>query len=321
MKLAFKYFLVCLLIYSCSNDLRIDLEGKELSKDFIYFTPSVGDTVTYGIVSKAGTFFGQNPTYKSLVPDNLFIKFTNLTTKAFVDQYEIDTLKIISNVTFLNASILKVRFSKDFFNPGNNIELLVKIGDKTIIRQTAIVPAALEDFKYQIVEEQIIPSEFRKNTSGFATIVNIKIKESNTQYYRLEALSTASNGQSRKIRLATEKVDDAFYINEITKISPSSTSVLQRYANYMNNNWLYYNPRLNDSTNIRGSYSEIFKNREPIKITLSPIERSTFFAELYTIIAIDVVNVFEEPAPYPSNLICDNCIGNFQIINPVVINL
>jgi hypothetical protein len=321
MKLVFKILLLSTLLYSCNDDIRTDLEGDETSNYFIYFTPMVGDSITSGIVSKAATFFGQNPTYESLVPKNLSIKFTNLTTGERIDEYYIDSLTSLNKVSFFNASIIKIRHPVDFFRPGNNIELSVDIDGKNIVKQNAVVPPSIDEYTYEVIVEDIIPSDFRRTTSDFATIVNIRIKNSISNYYRLEMFSPSSLGKNRKTFLATEKADDAFYENEITKISPSSTATIQRYANYMNNNWIYYSPKLNDSITIRGTYGELLAGRSPIKIILSPIERHTFFAELYTIIAIDVVNVFKEPAPYPSNLKCDNCLGNFQIINPIVIEL
>jgi hypothetical protein len=119
------------------------------------------------------------------------------------------------------------------------------------------------------------------------------------------------------------KLDDSFFENRVESINPSRSAIIQRINNPKSYDWIYDSPTIIDTITIDADYSwhQVKETDRPLIIKVSPLKRSLFLAELYSILENEVNYVFNEPTPYPSNLNCKNCIGNFQIINPIVINV
>lgn len=314
-----KIFVLVLIagLTSCTieNDLLL---GEEENFKFIYCTPSIEDTVTYALFSKASTFLNQNPTYQDLIFEDAEVTLKNLTTNSLITTYEWTT---VDQALDKNLPILKAVTDPALYHVGDVIQLEVNQGGKEVLKQEAIVPAKPALKEYAVTWETNIPSEYQGGGDEI-TQVSVTLDSIPFRYFRMEVLRPQSDGSMVKASPQLQRIDDAFFENEITDINPSATGPIRRFPSFFDHYWIYYVPE--DYTGeivLKGAYFDFLPTIRPLKIIISPLNYSVFQADLYTIISNEVTNVFAEPLPYPTNLNCDDCLGNFQIINPVEIYL
>ncbi|HMP31154.1 MAG TPA: hypothetical protein PKD85_16225 [Saprospiraceae bacterium] len=321
----FKYYLAAILLInllSCEVDNIGYAFNKNVESYFIYATPYVGDTVLDVVVARASTFVNENPPLEDILLKDAKISFKNKTTGIEINTFKID---YTSPWFFPRQGVpfFRAKMPEKFLNLGDIIELKVSLNDKIIAQQVDTVPPSDVLLSYSVFRNEALPSQYQNiGSDGRTTRVNVSLIKSKYNHHRLELFRIRDNLLTKPASQII-KVDDQFFENRVESINPSRSSVIKRINNPSNYDWIYDSPSIIDTISIDGDYNwyQMTEIIRPLVIRISPLKRALFLAELYSILENEVNYVFNEPTPYPSNLNCKNCIGNFQIINPIVINV